>query len=475
MFRGCLNYVFSCPQGGAVARSLVFPSVCNCLALAFLYRSVCGSLLLVLAITGLVMVYFTGFQSRLGNLVYVQPQATTQAVTAQAKAVFAQFPDATLKEYIAPKSPDLAAWFIVARGDATEAVAVNPYTATVIQSTDKESTGFAWARKIHASLLLGDTGKRVMEVASGLGIVMIATGLYLFWPRNGSGWAEVLVPEWRATGRRWWKSLHTSMGFWISVVLFSFLLTGMSWTEVWGGKFVQPWGTFPAAKWDAVPTSDLTHASLNSAGIRDVPWGLEQTRLPLSGSGAGVPGVTSGEPVNLDGVAALANRLGFAGQFHINLPQDEKGVYTVSADTMSGDLTNPFKDRTVHIDHYTGRVLADVAFADYSVVAKGMAIGIALHQGDIGLWNAWANIVACLAIVLLCVSGVVMWWIRRPAGSGRLVAPSVPAQTPLWKGGAIVMVLTGLAFPLAGGVMLAAIVLDYVLISRWPGLKAALS
>jgi uncharacterized iron-regulated membrane protein len=37
------------------------------------------------------------------------------------------------------------------------------------------------------------------------------------------------------------------------------------------------------------------------------------------------------------------------------------------------------------------------------------------------------------------------------------------------------MVLTGLAFPLAGGVMLAAIVLDYVLISRWPGLKAALS
>lgn len=431
--------------------------------------------LLVLAITGLVMVYFTGFQSRLGNLVYVQPQATTQAVTAQAKAVFAQFPDATLKEYIAPKSPDLAAWFIVARGDATEAVAVNPYTATVIQSTDKESTGFAWARKIHASLLLGDTGKRVMEVASGLGIVMIVTGLYLFWPRNGSGWSQALVPEWRATGRRWWKSLHTSMGFWISVVLFSFLLTGMSWTEVWGGKFVQPWGTFPAAKWDAVPTSDLTHASLNSAGIRDVPWGLEQTPLPQSGSGAGVPGVTSGEPVNLDGVAALANRLGFAGQFHINLPQDEKGVYTVSADTMSGDLTNPFKDRTVHIDRYTGRVLADVAFADYSVVAKGMAIGIALHQGDIGLWSAWANIVACLAIVLLCVSGVVMWWIRRPAGSGRLVAPSVPAQTPLWKGGAIVMVLTGLAFPLAGGMMLAAIVLDYVLISRWPQLKAALS
>jgi len=223
--------------------------------------------LTILAVTGLVMVYFTGFQSRLGNLVHVQPQNTIQAVTVQAKAVLAQFPDAKLQEYIAPKTSDLAAWFVVARGGVTEAVAVDPYSAKVIRAVDKESTGFAWARKIHASLLLGDTGKRVMEVAAGLGIVMIVTGLYLFWPRNGGRWAQALVPEWRATGRRWWKSLHASIGFWISVVLFSFLLTGMSWTEVWGGKFVQPWGTFPAAKWDAVPTSDLTHASLDRKSV----------------------------------------------------------------------------------------------------------------------------------------------------------------------------------------------------------------
>ena len=427
--------------------------------------------LLTLALSGLVMVYFTGFQSRLGDLVYVQPQSTAQAVTVQAKAVYAQFPDAKLKEYIAPKSPDLAAWFIVARGDATDAVAVDPYTAKVIKSVDKDGSGFAWARKIHASLLLGDTGKRIMEAAAGLGIVMIMTGLYLFWPRDGKTWAQALVPEWQASGRRWWKSLHSSLGMWISLVLFSFLLTGMSWTEVWGGKFVQPWGTFPAAKWDAVPSSDLTHASLNSAEIRDVPWGLEQTPLPQSGSDAGVAGVAAGEPVNLDGVAALGKRLGFTGQFHINVPQDEKGVYTLSADTMSGDLTNPFQDRTVHVDRYTGRVLAEAAFADYSVVAKGMAIGIALHQGDIGLWSAWANVLFCLAIVLLCVSGIVMWWKRRPVGAGRLGAPMMPTEAKLWKGGVLVMVLTGMAFPLAGIAMVLAFVLDTITSAAIPAVR----
>jgi uncharacterized iron-regulated membrane protein len=78
-------------------------------------------------------------------------------------------------------------------------------------------------------------------------------------------------------------------------------------------------------------------------------------------------------------------------------------------------------------------------------------------------------------VVLLCVSGVVMWWLRRPKGSGRLAAPSVPSPGPLWKGGALVMLLTALAFPLAGGVLLAALLLDWLLISRFSALRTVLS
>jgi uncharacterized iron-regulated membrane protein len=431
--------------------------------------------LLMLAVTGLVMVFFTGFQNRLGMTIHIQPQGHALAVTAQAQPVLAQFPAAQLKEYIAPKTPDVPSWFLMAHDGVTDAVAVNPYTAEILRVVNKDTTVFAWAEKIHGKLLLGATGSYFVEVAAGLGIVMVITGLYLFWPRQRESWSAVLVPDWRATGRKWWKSLHASLGFWLSLVLFLFLLTGMSWTGVWGAKLVQPWSTFPAAKWDAVPTSDATHATLNSAGLHDVPWGLEQTPLPVSGSQQGMPGVNAGEAVNLDGVAALAQRLGFSGQYHINVPQDATGVYSISADTMSGDLANPFHDRFVHVDRYTGRILAQAAYADYAPVAKAMAVGIALHQGDVGLWSACANVLFCLAVVLLCVSGVVMWWVRRPKGSGRLAAPSVPAQAPLWKGGAVVMLLTALAFPLAGGVLLAVLLLDWLLISRVSALKAVLS
>ncbi|MEO5796950.1 MAG: PepSY domain-containing protein [Rhodoferax sp.] len=431
--------------------------------------------LVMLALTGLVMVFFTGFQNRLGMTTYVVPQGQALAVSAQARPVLAQFPTAQLKEYIAPKTPEVPSWFLMVHDGVTDAVAVNPYTAEILKVVNKDSTVFAWAEKIHGKLLLGDIGSYFVEVAAGLGIVMIVTGLYLFWPRQQSRWSEVLVPDWQAQGRKWWKSLHASLGFWLSVVLFLFLLTGMSWTGVWGAKLVQPWSTFPASKWDAVPTSDATHASLNSGGLHDVPWGLEQTPLPVSGSSAGTPGIHAGEAVNLDGVAALAQRLGFAGQYHINVPQDATGVYSISADTMSGDLHNPFHDRFVHVDRYTGRILAQVGYADYAPVAKAMAVGIALHQGDVGLWSACANVLFCLAVITLCASGIVMWWMRRPQGSGRLAAPSVPAQAPLWKGGAVVMLLTALAFPLAGGVLLAVLLLDWLLISRVSALKTVLS
>lgn len=430
--------------------------------------------LAMLAITGLVMVFFTGFQNRLGMTIDVVPQAQMATVDAQARAALAQLPGAQLKDYVAPKNDHVPAWFSVKVDGRVESVAVNPYTAKVITTVDKENTVFAWADNIHGTLLIGDVGDRLIEIAAGLGVVLIVSGLYMAWPRGSVGWRQVLVPMWAAKGRSWWKSLHVSVGFWMGLVLSFFLITGLSWSGVWGSQLVQPWGSFPASKWDDVPKSTATHAALSTPGLKEVPWGLEQTPMPASGSEAGTPGIAAGQAVNLESVNAFARSIGFAGQYRVAVPQDETGVYTVSADSMSGDLTDPTGDRYVHIDRYTGRVLAQVSFADYSPMAKFMAIGIALHQGDMGLWSAWLNVVFCLAVVLLCVSGIVMWWKRRPVNAGRLAAPRAPANAALWKSGALVMLVVSVAFPLSGAVLLSVLLIDGLLLSRWPALQQRL-
>jgi len=430
--------------------------------------------LLMLAVTGAVMVFFTGFQTRLGPVVHVTPQAAVQPVSAQAQSVMEMRLQGALLEYVAPRAADEASWFLVARDGLTEAVAVDPYTAQVLHLVNKDDTLFAWAQRIHGTLLIGDAGDRLIEIAAGFGVMMIVTGLYLWWPRGGTRWVQVLAPDLRLKGRLWWRSLHGSVGFWLSAVLLMFLLTGLAWTGIWGGRIVQPWGSFPAEKWDNVPVSGATHATLNPSGQHEVPWGLEQTPLPASGSSAGTVGVPAGRAVNLDTVAALAKQLGFDGQHHIQLPQNPAGVFTISADTMSGDLRNPTRDRTVHVDRYSGRVIAEVGFADYSPMAKGMAVGIALHQGDLGWWNATLNLLFCAGVAFLCVSGMVMWWKRRPARSGwRVLAPPAPRDPALWKGGAVVMCGVALAFPLSGAVLLAVLLLDSLVVSRRPARVAS--
>lgn len=427
--------------------------------------------LLMLAVTGLIMVWFNSVDTRFGERLYTSGQGEVVSLTTQAANAVASLPGGTLTQYITPRTADRASLFVVTQEGKAHVVGVDPHGGAVLGSVVKDDTWFYFASDIHGTLLIGDLGDRLIEIAAGLAIVLIVTGLYMWWPRGRKVSSTVLVPNLGARGRQFWKELHISIGFWTSIVLLFFLLSGLAWAGIWGGKFVQAWSTFPAEKWDNVPLSDKTHADMNHGALHEVPWGLEQTPMPASGSAAGLAGTLPGETVDLDTVVALAGRIGFAGQFRVNVPSDETGVFTISADSMDGDTETPTSDRTVHVDRFTGRILAEVGFADYSLAAKSMAVGIALHQGDLGLWNTVLNTLFCLAVIALCVSGVAMWWIRRPAGVLRLVPPPMPADLPLWKGAVFVMLGLSLAFPLVGLTLLSVLALDVLVLSRLPALR----
>ena len=429
--------------------------------------------LLMLAITGLTMMYFNVIETRFGDRILAS-DGPHQSLQIQADAAAFSLPNATVSQYIAPIEDDLATMFLVDSGGKQHVVTVDPVTTDIRETIITDDSWFYWANGIHGELLMGDLGDRLIEIAAGLGIILIITGLYMWWPRDGKRFASVLWPDFKATRRTFWKELHVTSGFYISVVLFFFLISGLSWAGIWGGQFVQAWSTFPAEKWDNVPLSDDIHADMNHGVLHDAPWGLEQTPMPASGSDAGITGLADGTPVNLDTVTAFARSIGFVGQFRVNLPQGENGVYTLSADTMSGDSVSPTGDRTIHVDQYTGKVLANVGFADYSLGAKSMAVGIALHQGDLGWWNVIANTLFCLTVIFLCISGIVMWWLRRPAsGSLHLSPPPLPNNLPLWKGAVFMMLALSLAFPLTGITLVTVLALDVLIVSNVPVLKRA--
>lgn len=430
--------------------------------------------LIMLAVTGLGMMYIAVFDGRDGEKITVTASGDPVSLSAQSEAALAGFGDgARLVEWIGAKSNEGANVFRVNEAGTNTMVAVDPYAGTVIETWNRRDGWYDLFNDIHGTLLIGTTGDRLIEVAAGLSVVLIVTGLYLWWPRAGSG--SSFVPELRARGRDLWKSLHKVVGAYVALILLVFLVSGLAWAGIWGEKFVQAWSTFPAEKWSNVPLSDETHASMNHGAIKDVPWGLEQTLMPASGSDAGLDAIPEGIAVNLDSVAAFGRAIGYQGRFRVSFPNGDAGVWTINQDSMSNDSENPMVDRTVHLDQYTGKILADVGFADYSLAAKGMAVGIAFHEGDMGLWNIVLNTVFCLSVIFLCVSGLVMWWLRRPKGAAlRIFAPKSPDDLPHWRGAMILMLFLSLAFPLVGITLLTVLALDYLIVKRVPVLRRAL-
>ena len=452
------------PQQDAVASTRLYRAVWRW---HFYAGVIVAPFLTILAVTGLVMLFVTGVAPEYGDWLKVAPQAQQLSITQQVDRALATHPGGKLGKYITPWGPDYPALVRVDLDSGNRMLALDPYDGKILRDVPEAGTWNELMTNIHGELLIGGNGgpgDYMVETAASLGLTLLLSGLYMWWPRNGSRLGAALVPGLMLRGRALWRSLHQTVGAWMSVALLFFLISGLAWAGVWGGKMVQAWSTFPAEKWDNVPLSDKSHASMNHGATKEVPWTLEQTLLPKSGSAAGIAGLPEGIPVNPQSLAALGRAIGFDGRFQIAAPADDVGVWTLSQDSMSYDSANPMADRTVHVDQYTGRILTDVKFADYPFLGKLMAVGIALHEGQLGWWNVALNALFCLAVIFACVSGVVMWWLRRPLG--RIGVPAYPRDFRLGLGVAVIALVLGIAFPLGGAAILVLAVIDFLLPAR---------
>ena len=274
------------------------------------------------------------------------------------------------------------------------------------------------------------------------------------------------------------------MGYFCRTALVGFLIvTGLPWSGFWGKTFAQVSNQYPAQMWDAVPKSTVLTGSLNQNGDQVVPWAVEQLPMPQSSTSGhqhhsgqnGVSttvireGIPTSTPVNLDSVIALAQAKGATAGFSVSLPEGKTGVYTIS-----GFPDDPTQEVTLHIDQYSGKVLADVRWQDYGLVPKAVELGIAVHMGKyFGFGNQLLMLFACLLVIILCVSGLVMWWQRRPAG--RIGVPPLPEHVQQWKTPLAIVAILGLVFPMVGFSLVMVLLLDYLVISRIPVLKRVLN
>lgn len=361
-------------------------------------------------------------------------------------------------------------------------VYVNPYTAEVIGTRDDGRTFTALALELHGTLLtgrfLGDDGKwgdRVIELAASWAVVLVITGLYLWWPRGRQPRLRPRGPKGRRT---FWRDLHATTGVLFSFVFLFFLITGLAWTGVWGEQvrkiaenqsLVYPAGTYDGATSQTI--DDVTRGrpaawSMGPLPVLRSPSADDREADPLKWDPA------DGAP--LDAIVGRAEQLGLADGYSIAFPENSEGAYTLTA-MPDGDAQPNVKatdQRVTYIDQYTAAPISDYEYAEFGAYAKTMDLGIALHEGrQFGLVNQLLTLTATLALLLTMASSVVMWRKRRPRGLG---APRRPLDRRLGIGVVAITLALGVFFPLLGLSILVLIALDFLVVRRIAPLRRAL-
>ncbi len=401
--------------------------------------------LILLAITGAIYLYHDEIDRRIhADFLQVAPAGTALAPAQLVAAALAAQPGTAVK-YTDPATDTASAEITIQPAAGPRMAAyVDPYRGAVLELRPDRST-FGWTiRSLHSLRLFGAGPRKIIEIVAGWSILLVATGIYLWWPRGQKGG----VASVRGTPRRrvFWRDLHAVTGIAVGAVIVFLALTGLPWSSVWGEK-VNDWANgrnfgYPAGLRIAVPMSGdhLDHVAKTS-------WTLEQAQIPTSPA-------HHAAPIGLDAAVASFRRLGLHRGFSVALPVTPEGVY--SGSVYPDDLS---QQRVIHLDQYRNTPLIDLSFADYGPLGRGLEWGINTHMGQtFGAANQILLLIACAGIVALSVSAGVMWWKRRPAG--RLGVPPPPADRRVFIGLFVLLGIGGALFPLTGLSLLGMIGLD---------------
>ena len=381
------------------------------------------------------------------------PTAGAVDADAQVAAALADFPGANFHYYRIPEAPGDAAIVHLGLTNGTmRDVAVSPQ-GRVIGSADPDKRISAWLSRIHGSLLMGRAGSLLVELAASWAIVMILTGLYLWWPR-GRGVAGVVWPRLSLGARTALRDLHAVTGFWVSGFALVLLFTALPWTDVWASGFravraemgwvsgVQDWKGGGADEHAAHDHQAMAMADHSAHTAPAIPL----ARIVERAHAEHMPAPAIVQPPGAPNLFGPPNG----------------ATWTLTTQTQ-----NRPQVRKISYDPATGAEVSRSGFADKHAIDRVVGYGIAWHEGQLfGRVNQLIGVATALALFTLAVSGFLMWRRRKP---GRALGAPLPARDPArLRGVAAIVLLLAALLPLLAASLILLWIVERLLLPRLP-------
>jgi uncharacterized iron-regulated membrane protein len=118
----------------------------------------------------------------------------------------------------------------------------------------------------------------------------------------------------------------------------------------------------------------------------------------------------------------------------------------------------------------TGELINYQDFSQRHLIDRVVGIGVAAHEGQLfGWFNQLLGLLTALGLILISVSGFIMW--RKRAPSGVLGAPPIMPEAKIGKGFVVIILLAAVVLPVLGISLIAIFIVEKIIFSHWSGAK----
>jgi uncharacterized iron-regulated membrane protein len=299
------------------------------------------------------------------------------------------------------------------------AVLVHPYTGAILGEGAKTLRSFFhtmtdWHRWLGTEGERRDIGRAITGACNTAFVVMVMTGVYLWWPRRRTRQVlqAVMVPNFRSRGKPRDWNWHNTAGFWSASLLVCITLTGLVMSYQWA--------------------NDLLYTLTGNAPPPRPPGAAAEQATRERQGRAGEAGTTGSTPQRASLEALFAVAVQQAPRWRsmtVRVPQ--RGATRLTITLEEAKSLHPYPRSILTLDAATAAVVQWEPYASYNLGRTLRAWVRPVHTGEAG--GMAGQMVAALASacgVVLVWTGFALAWRRLRARNARAsrrtpdVAPS---------------------------------------------------
>jgi sulfite reductase (NADPH) flavoprotein alpha-component len=273
-------------------------------------------------------------------------------------------------------------------------IAIDPYDGSVLGAA-RGAEFFAVVEQVHRTLAAGAVGKQMVGASTATLILIVATGLYLRWPRRRHSWSTWLRPNLERKGRGLLWQLHAVAGTWLLLFYLSAALTGLWWSYDFYRNAINAIAGVPAStRRPPAPAADQSALPVSV----DPAWIAFRAAVPEATRATFAPPASSDAPLEI--------------RYQTPSSPHERAWNTLKVDPVTGAISG----RELYAELPRGRRFVSSLFP--------------LHSGSFfGAPGRVLMACAALSMPLFALTGIWLWLLRRRNEASRnRLATAVPGE-----------------------------------------------